>query len=159
MTEFFCKRKCQWDPEKERKSLSWEQGCLSKRKESKEGGERYRGVFVSGREATLWTIAHQAPLPMEFSRQEYWSLLPYPSPGDLPILRVFLTQGSYLHLLCLLHWQAGSLPLAPAGNPSEGKGVSYLQPLCYQEVKGKAISGCARRRLMFQITTLDYLQR
>ena len=33
---------------------------------------------------TLWTIAHQAPLSMEFSRQEYWSGLPFPSPGDLP---------------------------------------------------------------------------
>ena len=31
---------------------------------------------------TLWTIAHQAPLSMEFSRQEYWSGLPYPPPGD-----------------------------------------------------------------------------
>ena len=34
--------------------------------------------------ATLWTVAHQAPLSMGFSRQEYWSGLPFPSPGDLP---------------------------------------------------------------------------
>ena len=33
---------------------------------------------------TLWRIAHQAPLSMGFSRQEYWSGLPFPSPGDLP---------------------------------------------------------------------------
>ena len=33
---------------------------------------------------TLWTVAHRAPLPMGFSRQEYWSGLPFPSPGDLP---------------------------------------------------------------------------
>ena len=33
---------------------------------------------------TLWTIAHQAPLSMGFPRQEYWSGLPFPSPGDLP---------------------------------------------------------------------------
>ena len=33
--------------------------------------------------STPWTVAHQAPLPMEFSRQEYWSGLPYPPPGDL----------------------------------------------------------------------------
>ena len=32
---------------------------------------------------TLWTVAHQAPLSVEFSRQEYWSVLPFPSPGDL----------------------------------------------------------------------------
>ena len=31
---------------------------------------------------TLWTVAHQAPLSMESSRQEYWSGLPFPSPGD-----------------------------------------------------------------------------
>ena len=31
-----------------------------------------------------WTIARQAPLSMEFSRQEYWSGLPFPPPGDLP---------------------------------------------------------------------------
>ena len=34
--------------------------------------------------AILWTIARQAPLSMEFSRQEYWSGLPCPPPGDLP---------------------------------------------------------------------------
>ena len=37
------------------------------------------GPFV-----TLWTVAHQAPLSKEFSRQEYWSELPFPTPGDLP---------------------------------------------------------------------------
>ena len=31
-----------------------------------------------------WTEAHQAPLSIRFSRQEYWSELPFPSPGDLP---------------------------------------------------------------------------
>ena len=34
--------------------------------------------------ATPWSIAHQAPLSMGYSRQEYWSGLPFPSPGDLP---------------------------------------------------------------------------
>ena len=34
--------------------------------------------------ATPWTVAHQALPPMEFSRQEYWNVLPFPSPGDLP---------------------------------------------------------------------------
>ena len=33
---------------------------------------------------TPWTVAHQAPLSMGFSRQEYWSGLPFPFPGDLP---------------------------------------------------------------------------
>ena len=34
--------------------------------------------------ATPWTVAHQAPLSTGFPRQEYWSGLPFPSPGDLP---------------------------------------------------------------------------
>ena len=33
---------------------------------------------------TPWTVAHQTPLSMEFSRQEYWSGLPFPPQGDLP---------------------------------------------------------------------------
>ena len=46
--------------------------------------------------ATPWTVACQASLSMEFSRQEYWSGLLLPTPGD------FLTQESNPHLLCLL---------------------------------------------------------
>ena len=34
--------------------------------------------------ATPCSVAHQAPLSMGFSKQEYWSGLPFPSPGDLP---------------------------------------------------------------------------
>ena len=34
--------------------------------------------------AVLWTVAHQAPLSIEFSRQEYCSKLPFPTPGDYP---------------------------------------------------------------------------
>ena len=40
--------------------------------------------------ATPWTIASQAPLSIGFSRQEYWSGLPFPSPGDLPELGIEL---------------------------------------------------------------------
>ena len=46
--------------------------------------------------------AHQAPMTMGFSRQEYWNGLPCPPPGDLP------NPGTNFYLLCLLHWQAGS---------------------------------------------------
>ena len=48
------------------------------------------GVYVLSRFShvqlfmTLWTVTHQAPLSMGFSRQEYWSGLPCPPPGDLP---------------------------------------------------------------------------
>ena len=34
--------------------------------------------------ANSWTVARQAPVSMRFSRQQYWSKLPFPSPGDLP---------------------------------------------------------------------------
>ena len=53
-----------------------------------------------------WTIAHQTPLSMEFSRQEYWS-------GSA--ISFFLTQGSNWCLLHLLPWQADSLPLVSSG--------------------------------------------
>ena len=58
--------------------------------------------------ATLWTVAHHAPLSMGFSRQEYWSGLPFPSPGDLP------NPGMELWSPTL---QADSLPSEPPGNP------------------------------------------
>ena len=41
--------------------------------------------------AAPWTVAHQAPLSMGFSRQEYWSGLPFPSPEDLPDPGIELT--------------------------------------------------------------------
>ena len=40
---------------------------------------------------TPWTVDHQGPLSMEFSRQEYWSGLPCPPPGDLPDPGIKLT--------------------------------------------------------------------
>ena len=51
-----------------------------------------------------WTITHQAPLFMGFSRQEYWSGLPFPFTGNLP------NQGIEPMSLNLLHGQVGSLP-------------------------------------------------
>ena len=40
------------------------------------------------RNSILWTAGHQAPLPMEFPKQEYWSGLPFSPPGDLPKLGI-----------------------------------------------------------------------
>ena len=58
---------------------------------------------------TPWTLASQAPLSKEFSRQEYWSGL-----GCHFLLQgTFLTQGLNLSLLHLLHWQADCLPGKP----------------------------------------------
>ena len=58
--------------------------------------------------ATPWTLAHQSPLSMEFSRQEYRSGLVFPSPGDLPDL------GAEPRFPAL---QADSLPSEPPGKP------------------------------------------
>ena len=60
--------------------------------------------------ATPWTVAPQAPLSMGFSRPECCRGFSCP-----PLPGIFLTQGSNPWLLCLLHWQVGSLPLAPPG--------------------------------------------
>ena len=57
---------------------------------------------------TPWTVALQAPLSMEFPRQEYWSVLLFPSPGDLP------NPGTELMYPAL----AGRLPVSQQGSPS-----------------------------------------
>ena len=54
---------------------------------TREQVEKKAAIFViieSQLKCTKLTVARQAPLSMEFSRQEYWSELPFPSPGDLP---------------------------------------------------------------------------
>ena len=55
--------------------------------------------------ATLWTVARQAPLSMGFSRQEYWSGLPYPSPGDLPNLGIEPGLLNYRQILYSLSYE------------------------------------------------------
>ena len=58
--------------------------------------------------AIPWTVACQAPLSMEFSRQEYWSGLPFPSPGDLPYPGIKHRSSAL---------QSNSLPSKPPGKP------------------------------------------
>ena len=64
--------------------------------------------------ATLWTVAHQAPLSMGFSRQEYWSGLPCPPPGDLPNLGIEPSSLTSPELARILEWEPfpspGDLP-------------------------------------------------
>ena len=60
---------------------------------------------------TLWTVAHQAPLSMGFSRKEYWSRLPCPSSGDLP------NPGIEPKSLASPALQADSIPTEPPGKP------------------------------------------
>ena len=59
--------------------------------------------------ATPWTVDHQAPLTMGFSRHKYWSGLPFPSPGDIP--DPGMEPGSPA-------LRADSLPSAPPGKPT-----------------------------------------
>ena len=68
---------------------------------------------------TSWTVTFQAPLSMGFSRQEYWSGLPCPPPGNLP------NPGIEPPSLYLLHQQAGSLPLVLPGKPIQPHAVQF----------------------------------
>ena len=66
---------------------------------------------------SLWphgTVAQLGPLSMGFSRLECWSELPCPAPRDFP------TPGA------ILHWQMGSLPLAPPGKPKNAIGPGFF---------------------------------
>ena len=67
---------------------------------------------------TPWTVAHQIPLSMEFSKQQYWSRLPFPSPGDLPNPEI--EPGSPT-------LQADSFPSEPPGNPYMLEVISHLK--------------------------------
>ena len=58
--------------------------------------------------ATPWTVVYQAPQSMEFSRQEYWSGLPFPSPGHLPDSGIEPRSPSL---------QVDALPSKPPGKP------------------------------------------
>ena len=60
---------------------------------------------------TPWTVAHQVPLSMGFSRQEYWSRLPFLTPGDLPDARI---EPASLASPALA---GGFFTTAPPGNP------------------------------------------
>ena len=66
---------------------------------------------------TPWTVAYQAPLSRGFSRQEYWSGLPFPSPGDLPNPGI----------------ESGSSVLQADTLPSEPPGKSKKEPTIFFE--------------------------
>ena len=69
--------------------------------------------------ATLWTVSRQVPLSMEFSRQEHWSGLPFPSPGDLTILGIDPRSPAL---------QTDSLSSELSGKPmSDGRGVHWYK--------------------------------
>ena len=67
--------------------------------------------------ATPQTVAHQAPLSMGFSRQEYWSGLPFPSPGDLPDPAIEPKSPAL---------QADSLPAESPGKPNCNNNLTQM---------------------------------
>ena len=73
--------------------------------------------------ASPWTADSQAPLSMGFSRQEYWSGLPFPSPGDLPDSGIEPRSPTL---------QADTLPSKPPGKPYSAKGRFKLHGFHYQ---------------------------
>ena len=113
---------------------------------------------------TSWTVAHQASLSMEFSRQEYWSGLPFPSLGDLPDPEIRAGSPTL---------QADSLP----SEPREKLGAKYKFPqmmdhmlfraqapgstdlfplpsLLITSCSAPATSLCSRRKLCLSVTFL-----
>ena len=80
-----------------------------------------------------WTVAHQAPLSMGFSRQEYWSGLPCPSPGYLPDPGIEPRSPAL---------QADSLPTEPPGKPmNTGVGSLILLQGTLAKLPGKPKDG------------------
>ena len=71
--------------------------------------------------ATLWAVACQAPLSMGFLRQEYWSGLPFPSPGDLPDPGIKPGSPAF---------QADALTSEPPGKPKGNKPDAKNDKLC-----------------------------
>ena len=83
--------------------------------------------------ATPWTVAYQAPPSMGFPRQEYWSGLPFPSPGDLPDPRI---EPGFPSL------EADALTSEPPRKPHQLYSVNYIGiqlilPLVFQEWENK----------------------
>ena len=101
--------------------------------------------------AALWTVAHQAPLSMGFSRQEYWSRLPFPTLEDLPNPG---TEPKSLMPPALpvifYHWAAWEIPRlqqctlnCSIGSDSlQPQGLRPTRPLCPWNSPGKSIGMC-----------------
>ena len=75
--------------------------------------------------AIPWTVAHQAPLSMEFSRQGYWSGVPFPSPGNLPDPEIETRP---------LALQVDSLPSEPQGKSPDLKAGSSRKENCSMQI-------------------------
>ena len=94
--------------------------------------------------ATQWTVAYKAPLSMEFSRQEYWSGLPFPSPGDLPHPGIEPRSPAL---------QADTLPPEPPGKlpgKLKGYGKSDIWPVLF-------ITGLQKNPLCIRMKNLSFV--
>ena len=91
----------------------------------------------------LWTVARQAPLSMGFSRQEYWSGLPCPHPGDLPNLGIE-PRSPTLQAISLL-----SEPPKKHKNTGEGS-LSLLQGIFLTQESNQALLHC--RQILYQLS-------
>ena len=93
---------------------------------------------------TPWTVARQAPLSMGFSRQEYWSGLPCPPPGDLPNPAIELRSSEL---------QADSLPPEPPGKPKNtGVGSpSLFQGIFLTQELNRGLLHC--RQILYQLSS------
>ena len=81
---------------------------------------------IASDSAIPWIVAHQAPLPMKLSKQEYWSGLPFPSPGDLS------DPGTEPVSPTPLHWQAVPLLLNHQRSPHVHPRLLQINSYCYQ---------------------------
>ena len=97
----------------------------------------------------------QVPLSMGFSKQEYWSRLPFPTPGDLP------DSESNSHLL---HWRVDFLPLVPPGKPilaDEAKLCSVGCAMCSWGLLGEnwvlSVDQCQLQALQFSVHLIHLL--
>ena len=90
-----------------------------------------RACSVVSNSATPWTVPRQAPLSMAFSRQEYWSGLPVPAPGDFPDPGIKPTS------LVSLAWQEDSLPLELESHPKWS--LSFLESRAGSEGPGQSL--------------------
>ena len=92
---------------------------------------------------TLWTVAHQVPLSMGFSRQEYWNGLPCPSPEDFPNPEIEPRSPA---------WQERSLPSEPPGMPKNtGVGSSsLLQGIFLTQKSNQSLLHC--RQILYQLS-------
>ena len=83
--------------------------------------------------ATPWTVAHQAPLSLGFRKQEYWSGLPCPPPGDLPNPKVE-PESPVAPVL-----QADSLPLCPLSGEAHAYSTDHCFCVTMQENAHKSV--------------------